>query len=773
MYYKLGAFFLASAALFAILDSPSSDVCAAVALSAHQIFPPMNLPPTKAAADLDALSGGRPIAPAEAALLIPSAEQIWVLRSAALVATFSAIFAFFGVFMLRGGVGDSAASVSLILAFAILPIWVSTWALSRYSSGPLEAGVALSISIFVGVLLPLSGLLGGILAGIFGVILLAVMLGVAGSSLWRSACIVEWKGALSVLILAIMLIIFTMPQSLFHPETITLGLAHTDYYYHFAIAQMIAHYGIPSIGADGPVLHQYHFLAHAVGAGLAKAAGADIPVTFVYWGQLTLRLQLIWSVFCAGILLFRADDRRIAASTAARFVYACLVGVMLLPDAESFALSLILLSAFLPVVIGLMKAARWEKYVPAATLVACAAAFFLTAAKTSTGFFCAIALVLVAWNLRGRLIFVALIAVTLAAVALFAKGFVIPRDIGMLAAPFFTIATSYVNYLTWTTFFSYAAPIFIIFLLALQPRLRIEDRSLLLYFETIRGATTSAATGPSWLDGTSRIFRALRWFLRSDCVVQLLILSISGSIFVLLTTPIGVVNYYFSAVLFAIALLLLPTALCETLQIRVTDKAIAPLLALALFANMLSAAWAFPVGLLGEVAKLYRTADPGGNHLHIKDEVLASIAVTGKPFSVLHQLILASPWTQLTRTLEIEAHSVSRGMAVNIAPSADEVWRRLDRGSPWWCMAPHLMIPAETGIFEIRSVAPKAIEQECAPPGITWYGFGKDQDNHRAIELSDSELCTLARPLNVSAVYRLQSYKDLSKNSIVKCDLGP
>jgi hypothetical protein len=80
------------------------------------------------------------------------------------------------------------------------------------------------------------------------------------------------------------------------------------------------------------------------------------------------------------------------------------------------------------------------------------------------------------------------------------------------------------------------------------------------------------------------------------------------------------------------------------------------------------------------------------------------------------------------------------------------------------------MVPAETGLFEIRGMAPKAIESECAPQGMIFYGFGKTQDLHRTADFSDPEICALAKPLNINRVYRLSSYTDLSRNSVVSCE---
>jgi len=92
-------------------------------------------------------------------------------------------------------------------------------------------------------------------------------------------------------------------------------------------------------------------------------------------------------------------------------------------------------------------------------------------------------------------------------------------------------------------------------------------------------------------------------------------------------------------------------------------------------------------------------------------------------------------------------------------------------GAPnWWCMAAHLMIPAETGIVEIRSIEPKAIERECTSEGEVWYGFGKDQDAHRTGYLSVGQLCSAARRLRSNRIYMLSSIAQPRKNQVVNCE---
>jgi len=119
---------------------------------------------------------------------------------------------------------------------------------------------------------------------------------------------------------------------------------------------------------------------------------------------------------------------------------------------------------------------------------------------------------------------------------------------------------------------------------------------------------------------------------------------------------------------------------------------------------------------------------------------------------------------------DIETKSVgSSRMVVHVLPSAEEVWRRLSGKSPYWCTIPHLMIPAETGIAEIRSIAPAAIERECATVGLLLYGFGDKQDLHRTGYLTDEQLCSAARSAKAARVYLLSSVADLSANRVLNC----
>jgi hypothetical protein len=176
-----------------------------------------------------------------------------------------------------------------------------------------------------------------------------------------------------------------------------------------------------------------------------------------------------------------------------------------------------------------------------------------------------------------------------------------------------------------------------------------------------------------------------------------------------------------------------------------------------------------PMNGFSTIVALYQKSEKPTGPVRISEDIKASLHETHTPFAKLRERIAATPWAQLIRVVESENSRSGGALAVQIQPDAEDVWQRLKNGTPWWCMAPHLMVPAETGIFELRSAPPRRIEEICAPPGIVWYGFGGDQDAHRAIDLTDPQVCDLAAPAGIREIYRLHSFQSLSRNSITRC----
>jgi hypothetical protein len=79
------------------------------------------------------------------------------------------------------------------------------------------------------------------------------------------------------------------------------------------------------------------------------------------------------------------------------------------------------------------------------------------------------------------------------------------------------------------------------------------------------------------------------------------------------------------------------------------------------------------------------------------------------------------------------------------------------------------MIPAQAAVPMLRGISPVQQEQECAPTGMIWYGFGKQQDSHRTGEFNDQELCELANSKGFSRIYVLNSISDSAQNRKLLC----
>jgi hypothetical protein len=193
-------------------------------------------------------------------------------------------------------------------------------------------------------------------------------------------------------VLAAILLALSPADRLYVPEEVALGRASGDSYFHLAIAQMLAWFGVPSLGADGLVLQHYHFGSHAVAAGLAKAAGTPVPVVYVYWVVACLKIQLLWAMLWSG------DRSRDAASPGPPLAFRLTLGVFFLWLGESFLESeSFLLGA--SVFLGAVPLARWLANDPGSGStphrvgvgMLLALAFVCATLKVSVGFFCATA----------------------------------------------------------------------------------------------------------------------------------------------------------------------------------------------------------------------------------------------------------------------------------------------------------------------------------------------------------------------------------------------
>jgi hypothetical protein len=668
----------------------------------------------------------------------------------ALALTLAGAFAFIGLFLGRYGLGDDPRAVGMLFALSILPICLSAAAMLRFGHSPLAAACALVLGFVLGLLLPLASFAWQTPVPALTLVVLAAALLGGKSALPRPFSAGPLCLLLMALLFAAVMVVFSAPTRLFMPETIALGQALSDNYYDIAIAQMLGHHGALSVGGDGLALHSYHFLSQLIAAGLSKTTSAPMTAVYLYWGSVSLKLQLLWAVFASGLLL--APPR--ATAFAGRLGFAgltmLLVGAL---ESESFLQGAALYAAALPLFLTL--AGGGDNKAPPLPAIGLALIVVLLCAfaKISAGFFGGIALLIVLWRHRQHRMHSVLLVAGLLLLVPPTYILVLPKDLSMSGLPLrMLLADYYQNYFTLTTLLSYLLPMLVIALLVLRPQARPGDANVMI----------------SWNRTTLR--DACR---QSDAVTQLVALSLIACIVVLVTQPIGSNVGYFSLYVYLLALLLLPAALGRSnlaLPQAVPSSIIAVMLGGMLAVGLVT----FVIATPEQIAFLYKKASGGPAYTgHVMAEMRQSRHLTGTLFGTLHQRIAASPWEQLMNALTEQSRALNGQLIVEITPDAEEVWRRLEGGNTaWWCMAPHLMIPAETGLAQARSMAPETIEQECAPFGQVWYGFGKDQDRHRTSLFTDRERCTLARPIHARAVYLLKSYRDLSQNRLIRCEAG-
>lgn len=664
----------------------------------------------------------------------------------AMILTLAAALAFAILFLARSGLADAAGAVAVLFALTILPVWFSA-ALLHFSRTATSAACVLISGSAAGLLLPVVALAAGPAVAPVALTVLAAAI-LASVRIWAPGLIQRpFAAALCILLFAAIFLLFTAPSRLFMPEAIALGRALSDNYYDIAIAQMLGHYGAISTGGDGLALHSYHFLSHLIAAGLGRTAALPIPYVYLYWAALGLKLQFVWAVFAAGLLLAPPLDRALLPRLAFSGLVMLLVGGL---ESESFLEGAALFTATLPLLVALAQ--EDEKTPSFGALALAPVAILLCAfAKLSAGFFGGVALLVALWQLRQHRVKAAFLATGLLLIVPPVYVLVLPKDLGMATAPLFLrLQDYYQNYFVPSTAFSFLLPVLVIILLELKPHMLRNGQAMTIHWNAIVWRTAWRNAEPA-----SRIVA----------------LCLSACLAVVIAQRIGSNISYFSLHLYLLALLLLPLAL------RRADLAVPRIWAMRTIAVML--AWMLAVSTIPFVSELtpllgsfYRAASGRGPTYdgHVPAELRQSLHETGTPFGTLHRRIAATPWEHFIVALDRQAATLNGKMVVEVAPDADKVWRRLQGGSSaWWCMAPHMMIPAETGLAQIRSMAPEKIEQECAPPGILWYGFGKDQDAHRAAELGDTERCALARPMGARAVYVLRSYDDLSRNRLVSC----
>lgn len=687
---------------------------------------------------------------------------------AAVVVTVAAALGFAMLFRLRAGLGDAPLAVLSIFLNLLLPIWLTAWMICAFTASDTRQRAFLSAVTTLSLLFPILGLVEGRYVTVIAAIsvLLIVLLSPARIGLlrWRSLARILAEGSA----LALLIIVSGAPVRLLLPESMSLGLLQADDLFHMSIAQMIALHWIPSLGADGLIYEHYHFASHATAAGLSRASGASIALVYTYWGALSLKLQLLWAMFLCALTLSFDASKNANIRMFPRILYAMLFLILSSSlESESFLFGLTFFMGLFPLLCSLVEERTKPRYFRVGLVLALVTSVVCATAKVSVGFYCAVALSWVAWRHRRDYATLGVTTLGLCALAAVTVLFLNPTDLTVTSLGLSIIVLSYVEYLNWTTLLSYVLPILVVLVAVTQPQF---SRNWVAERAKWRLSVALEALGPK-LRTWSATWRSL---LALDAPVQLLALCFVACILVLIAVPIGGNMVYFSVVLLLLGSAVLPAAAWRSSGIEVSQSRCSAWLVGAVLVAGLACAQQFATAGVRTVSALYRTAWAGNAEAKRQGgtagrEITSSLRSTGTPFGLLRLQIDTLPWSALVRDLK-ERDAVGGGLAVHVLPSADDFWRRLVAGTPYWCLTAQLMIPAETGIVEIRGIAPLTIEHECAPQGVGWYGFGKKQDLHRTADLSVEELCDAANRMHVKRVYVLASIAQLSENRVVDCE---
>jgi hypothetical protein len=697
------------------------------------------------------------------------------LYAGALTVTIGGGLAFAGLFGLRLGLGDGLVPVAGMLLLAILPVWLSAWAISAFGKTARSAGLAGMLALFAGMSLPVLGLVAGptiLVTALAALIFCAAR----GHTPLYKAMRQSWRGlAVMALVTGAQVFLLAVPLRLFMPEAALMGIATSDNYWHLAIMQMILRHDAISIGGDGLLHQNYHFLFHLLVSGTAKATSASIPLAYGYWSALTEKLQVVWALYCAGTLLFRTGGGGAWWRLSYAWIAACLVAGF---ENESFILGNAYIAAYMPLIMALLRAPQGRRAAFPALLLACAGIFLVATAKVSAGYYGTIGLALLLWTWRGDRRAVVLIALTMAALAAYTELLLIPKELVMSAAGASILAMSYLAYFERGVTLHYLLPAVLVLLYLWRPRGTLTQQPDGAWNASVQGLPPAAthAPLPRWIGEGRGLAKPLRWLAQADVNAQLIFLLLLGTLFVLFAIPIGDNIWDFSGILFGLSLLFLPMALEETLGLRLTDRPVKWLLGILLAINIVWAAALFVFNgadsLPQALVALYRAASGGdpARSSSAKQDLVLSLETTHRPMARLNARIRESAPAKLQDEIARQTVAANGALALHIPPAANDVWRFFLTAAPGkWCLYPHLWAPAVTGTVEIRSIPPRAIQDICALPGTTWYGYGKNQDLHRTGDFSPETLCAMARPLGARRVYRLMSYADLSRNSVLTC----
>ena len=554
------------------------------------------------------------------------------------------------------------------------------------------------------------------------------------------------------------------PWRLYVPEAISLGAAQADSYFHVAIAQMIAAFRIPSSGGDGLALQHYHFGSHIVAAGLADAGASRTSLVYAYWGLIVLKVQLLWALLWGSLVLARPAD--IPTRTFPLLAYATAFLLLGPLESESFMLGMAVFAGAVPLMCGLFARddhGAWPYRFGLLTILI--AAFVCATAKVSVGYFCGAALGWMMWRGRANRLNTLLLLVGLAALGAYTVLLVLPFEQSLAASGFGILIGSYAQYATLVTLLSYALPCVVLWAHFHDLRITAGRR------DDDGGIRTSVNLQFSRARNGQGMYQRL---VSSDGLMQLHALCLASCVLVLLTVPIGSGMAYFSYVLLFLPAFARPTwLLAAYVSAREVRRAVLGIGAVCgVYLTVV-----FATTLAHTISTLLRSAqeqtvaafrDVNGGAGLGRRVIEKSLRQTGTLFGHFRGQLEHTAWADMLN--RIEAARVGGDLQVFAPPSAEEFWTRLGpgRGNPYWCLQPHLMIPAELGIPMIRGIAPLKYEAGCsAIAGL--YGFGKYQDAHRTTDLSDQQLCDIAKARKLDGIYILNAISAPEGNRVLRC----
>jgi hypothetical protein len=692
---------------------------------------------------------------------------------AATVFTFCVVSAVLIVSFLRSGLDDSAQLRLGVLSFALVSIWLPV--LVRSFALPADYGVSYGVFALVcGIVFPLLGFLLGPLAWLVAAVIVACALIRARRHL-KQVCVsvMGLKLAFGGILLSVALIVASSANRLLLPEAVSLGLAHSDSYFHLAIAQMIRFYGVVSIGGDGLTLQRYHFGSHAIAAGLAKAVGTSVPLVYVYWAGLALKIQLLWALVWSTISQSVDGNRKPWLALSFLYPLAFMFLGRAFLESESFLLGMAILVSSTPLASRLVTAAdRGCASYRFGLAIMLLVAFLGAIAKVSVGFYGGVILLWVLFAGRRDRLNIVVMSGCLALLGILTLMYLVPTETALTEGGFGVLLASYEQYMTVTTFLSYTIPLAIVFVNVTDMNCEISTRNLNGRRKIDFGISTVMP---------DRLVAAWHSFRQTDGYVQILGVCLLSTFIVLVTVPIGSNMAYFSGVLFFLAACRLPSFLHFRGSSKVfRRRASAGIVLFLVFLVLFPRVYDFSQDFSKTASHLIRSAwvqsaadsqDEIDRPGFSKAQVMKSFKEYGTVFASLRTALDQTAWAEIMREISLKQGKDYR-LAVYVPPSNPDFWRRLQGGSPYWCMSAHLMIPAEIGIPMLRGIGPEHLERKCLPPGLIWYGFGHDQNEHRSQELRDEDVCASAGEHGMDAVYVLRSMTEPGKNRLLDCRSG-